>query len=331
MANVPCEVIQDLFPSYVDGLTSEKTNEVIREHLKSCAACAKILKDVKGEAEEEIRPTERDVKEIDFLKKTRLMQRIAICSSLITVILFLLFMVLRMFVVGITFDGASFAVEKLFVQDGELHFQATSLDSAHVLSKVRFEEENGIVVIRPKAAIVSFFHSAGKEYTYKLKDEKNLKQIWLGNKIIWEDGAGISSLTAAVYATRHAYVGDASANQRTMNALNARSRIGDYENQLETAQEPYGWIIRLKENLPSSGEGKDPYVIQMESDMESLACVLIGVVGNLDHVTFEYTVGGEKMERTITAKDATEFLGQDVKDCGGSVRVLEALFQKTGF
>ncbi|MCR5458676.1 MAG: DUF4825 domain-containing protein [Acetatifactor sp.] len=331
MANIPCEVIRDLFPSYVDGLTSEKTNAEIEEHLKSCPACTKILKDLKGDAEEEIRPTERDVKEIDFLKKTRRMQRIAICSSLITVILFLLFIALRIFVVGVTFDGASFAVEKLTIQDGELHLRATSLDSAHVLSRVRFEEENGIVVIRPKAALVSFFHSAGKEYTYKLKDEKNLRQIWLGNKIIWEDGANISSLTAAVYATKHAYVGDASANQRTMNALNAYSRIGDYENQLETAKEPYGWIIRLKENLPSAGEEKDPYLIQMESDMEAMAYVLLGVVGNLDHVTFEYTVGGEKMEKTITAKDATEFLGQDVKDCGGSVRVLEALFQKTGF
>ena len=30
---LPCEIIRDLLPSYVDGLTSEVTNEAICEHI----------------------------------------------------------------------------------------------------------------------------------------------------------------------------------------------------------------------------------------------------------------------------------------------------------
>ena len=36
MNKIPCEVIRDLLPSYIDELTSEITNQVIREHLENC-------------------------------------------------------------------------------------------------------------------------------------------------------------------------------------------------------------------------------------------------------------------------------------------------------
>ena len=36
---IPCEVIRDLLPSYVDELTSEVTNQVIRDHLETCEDC----------------------------------------------------------------------------------------------------------------------------------------------------------------------------------------------------------------------------------------------------------------------------------------------------
>lgn len=40
---IPCEVIRDLLPSYVDGLTSETTDGLIEEHLENCAPCKKVL------------------------------------------------------------------------------------------------------------------------------------------------------------------------------------------------------------------------------------------------------------------------------------------------
>ena len=34
-----CEIVQDLLPSYVDGLTSDETNEAIKDHLADCVSC----------------------------------------------------------------------------------------------------------------------------------------------------------------------------------------------------------------------------------------------------------------------------------------------------
>lgn len=38
-----CSIIRDLFPSYIDGLTSEKSNQIIEEHLEECAVCQRHL------------------------------------------------------------------------------------------------------------------------------------------------------------------------------------------------------------------------------------------------------------------------------------------------
>lgn len=39
MEQVKCGIVQDLLPSYHDGLTAEETTEMIREHLVGCLEC----------------------------------------------------------------------------------------------------------------------------------------------------------------------------------------------------------------------------------------------------------------------------------------------------
>lgn len=41
-----CEIIKDLIPMYVDNLTSEETNQFIKEHLDSCRDCSSYLRNV---------------------------------------------------------------------------------------------------------------------------------------------------------------------------------------------------------------------------------------------------------------------------------------------
>ena len=36
---LPCEIVRDLLPSYVDGLTSPVTGESVQEHLDTCEPC----------------------------------------------------------------------------------------------------------------------------------------------------------------------------------------------------------------------------------------------------------------------------------------------------
>ena len=39
MNNLPCEIVQDLLPSYVDGLTHPVTTQAVQEHLEACPSC----------------------------------------------------------------------------------------------------------------------------------------------------------------------------------------------------------------------------------------------------------------------------------------------------
>ena len=36
-----CEIIRDLLPLYIDGLTSKESNQEIEKHLKNCEECQK--------------------------------------------------------------------------------------------------------------------------------------------------------------------------------------------------------------------------------------------------------------------------------------------------
>lgn len=48
-----CEIIRDLFPSYLDGLTSAESNQAIAEHLEGCEPCKEVLAQMKQEPEEQ--------------------------------------------------------------------------------------------------------------------------------------------------------------------------------------------------------------------------------------------------------------------------------------
>ena len=48
-----CEIIRDLLPSYIDGLTSQESNRLVEEHLESCAECREYLKEMQADLSSE--------------------------------------------------------------------------------------------------------------------------------------------------------------------------------------------------------------------------------------------------------------------------------------
>lgn len=62
-----CEVVQDLLPNYIEGLTSEYTNEVMKSHLDNCESCEKIYK-LLNEAENDKILVENNINEAKKLK-----------------------------------------------------------------------------------------------------------------------------------------------------------------------------------------------------------------------------------------------------------------------
>lgn len=65
-----CETIRDLLPMYVDELTSEATNKLVKEHVKECKECNEILENMKQPIEVETAPEVKEFKK--YLKKSRI-------------------------------------------------------------------------------------------------------------------------------------------------------------------------------------------------------------------------------------------------------------------
>lgn len=66
---IKCQIVRDLLPSYIDGLTSEESNAEIEEHLKNCQACKSEFDRMKEDIElEKLSDSNKQVKENPFLK-----------------------------------------------------------------------------------------------------------------------------------------------------------------------------------------------------------------------------------------------------------------------
>ncbi len=64
--DLACEVVRDLLPSYIDGLTSPETSALIEAHLKNCEGCRTIHGEMTGRE-----PPKAEAPEVDYLKKVR--------------------------------------------------------------------------------------------------------------------------------------------------------------------------------------------------------------------------------------------------------------------
>lgn len=67
MKQIDCDVIQDLLPSYSDKVSSDATNKLVEEHLKTCKKCSTALRNMNKEIDTEI--VENQDEQIDYLKK----------------------------------------------------------------------------------------------------------------------------------------------------------------------------------------------------------------------------------------------------------------------
>lgn len=62
-----CEIIKDLLPSYIDGLTSSESNLEIEEHFNNCPQCKEVFEQMKAEVE--VETTNYNIEEIKPFKK----------------------------------------------------------------------------------------------------------------------------------------------------------------------------------------------------------------------------------------------------------------------
>lgn len=101
------------------------------------------------------------------------------------------------------------------------------------------------------------------------------------------------------------------------------SYTGNFTNELQTTTEPYGWTMFFENDFPASQKA------ELEEHLHAYAYILLAEIGNLSELTYEYTLNGVVQTLTVTADDASEYAGQNIKAVGKDITALEQLVHKT--
>ena len=126
----------------------------------------------------------------------------------------------------------------------------------------------------------------------------------MNDQIAWEDGTSILPKAAQIYATIHPYIGDMSANEKTLAALGISNVFSIANFKLQTTETPYGWTIYLDDAFTKKQQ------TTVEKTMKNYAMVILACTKNLGSVTFSYTLDGKTTDFTYTKEQGeNEFLG----------------------
>lgn len=316
---IQCEIVKDLLPSYVDGLVSEVTNEAVEKHIEACTECKRVLDSMRESSKTSV--NKYDQKEIDFLKKTR--------RRNIGAIIMCVFAVALVFVGALTakvyFIGSDVSEEfvncRLSVVGNELSVGGGALVENMDIPFVNFKEEDGVVTVSFKSVRKSRFHRSG--YLTSFTAENEIIRVLFDDRIVWDSGKAISKITSDAFKSYHRYIGAMSQNIDTANALGVYDVLGSFSNELHISSEPYSWKLIVYDDIPAL------YRKIKEEYMRSYAYAILALIDNLSEVKFQYTVDGEVCELSVTADEASEFAGGEIKQFGKEVYLLQELIEKT--
>ena len=297
---LPCAVVRDLLPSYVDGLTEEETTKLVEGHLQQCQHCRRLHAVMaRGEAS-----GAEEAAAVDYLKTVRKRStRRVVLSVLLACLILLGGIGGKLFIWGSSVDPGDLRYEaKLLQQDSEpvLDLTVYTPGSATVLTGQKVElREDQSADLYVKQALASALNRSGT--TNFLLPISQLSAIRLLDMPIYESGLLITDDTNALWALRTPYVGNASA----LGALTAASPLRQlplsFTNSLQTDAEPYGWTWVFQDE-PTEG--------QLET-IEKTAVLMLALVDNLSEMHWAYA---ESLSGGISLPEADTLVQQLAKD-----------------
>lgn len=338
---IPCEIIRDLLPSYVDELTSEITNEKINEHISECAVCKEKLESMRipyeANAVEAGPLSDQELETIDFMKKTKRKGMANVIKGVIAATVIVAFIAVVVvfsirYVIGfemkmnhdswdIVVNGNSFELTCV-PEDDDIRFNSYS-----------FAAEQGIIRISYKVVYNSFMNAGDKfNFHYETEtagEEGAFKEIWVGDDLIWANGHYISSTALDTFYASHSYIGDAPANAITANALKISRRYGSFSNELETSGERMIWRIIF--------DPKDGGHRFNANQLDGIGYAMIATIDNLDEVEFEWSSAiGDNLDadhfytHKVVKEGKLNYTDKNVKEVGANPASLAELLENYG-
>lgn len=307
---LPCAVVEDLLPAYMEGLTSEETRQAVEAHLAACPACA--AKRAAMGAEEGPSPEEsaETAREVDYLKAVRRRSRRRVAAAVLGTLLVLMAgFAAKVFVIGSPLDPAGAAVSAQR-EDDVLRVQVSSTASGNAFRGWTVEDRDGVVSITARSVLVSPLFREGTG-TVEVPLE-GVTEIWLGQagegRLVWQEGTKISPDAWALYQAQTPYVGDATAVGKLLAAVDTwYGPYIEYTISLQTDQEPYGLTIHFDDI--TAHVDREGIVRAIDQRMYALAPTLLALIGNLERVQWTCALSdGTYHTQAVTLAEVDEAL-----------------------
>ena len=267
---LPCAIVRDLLPSYVEGLTEAETTAAVQDHLAGCADCRKRYEAMTdGDA---VSVTEE--KEVDYLKAVRKRngKKIAL-SVILTVALVLSGVAAKLFWIGKVCDGSSVAIDAVLSEDGkDLHLALYETNSGSSLRGLKMETKDNVISITAREVLVSPLYKGGLDDVTVPLD--GARRVEVFGRTVWQDGLLIDMHTVRLMDAKVQYVGDAPGLGQLI--ANMEPDVPSTM-ELQTAEEPYGVTIHFADTI-----GKNCRMM-----MEDNAYILLALVDNLGEVHWD--------------------------------------------
>lgn len=288
--NLSCDVIEDLLPSYLDGLTHKDTDVLIEEHIKNCPSCRDLLNRMKEEPFLEEVQTER---EVDYLKDIRRHTRKKILLvALLSVLLVMSAFYVKLFVIGSPAELSNLLINTEVGEDGLLHIQAFSMDSASNV-KLKATEEDGQIDLEARTVLVNPLSDTAEGTLTFSKDRVN-RVTFEKDFTLWQDGIAVDYHTNRLLSLKTPYVGSAPDVGNLIINLDLDS---PRTLELKTDQKPYGLTIHFSEKIRE----------ERQYFFRGNAYIVLALIDNLDQVTWTDPTG---FTETLTVDMANASLGE---------------------
>ena len=317
-----CPIIRDLLPLYVDKLVSEESAFEIEAHLKNCPDCREYFEHMKSDLlEDQSGKQEETNREINYLKKIKKNNaKKVFWGAVLTFLSCILILAVNVFFIGK--PNNSYCTTYVNVTEDLIHIGGSFTDSASVYDHYKLEKTGEGIQLIVYSCLSSPWNRNG---TFNLEIPRNQLQgsFLINETTVMEDGTVISAMANRLYENRNPYIGDASANGRLCQVLGIANELGNFTNELQTSDEPYGWTLLFENSVGNSAV--------FDEKMKGFSCILMALTENLGEVTWEYTVelaeGAVTRTRTMNEADCTAYLGSPVKDYGKSPLAVQELLQ----
>ena len=298
---LPCAVVRDLLPNYLEGLTSGETNQAVENQLDRCPDCAACRAAMAGETP--AAETAEQAREVDYLKQVkRRSGRRILLAVLATVLLFVAGAAVKIFIIGqpVTEDGFGWAM----MEYGDtLELTVSSNGSANAFKDFDVEVQDGVAYVTGRSVLVSSLYREGRATVEIPLD--GVSQIFVCGRLVWADGVAIYPETLRLYELKTPYVGDAPALNSIANELEIRPHVGDYLNSLHTSSEPYRWTLEFTD-FGWQGLYRKAHISE---DMPRYAAQMLALVENLSEVGWTWTdEDGAFHEDFITVEEVNALL-----------------------